>query len=273
MTLEESQFKKAITTPPMFESILILLPALCVALMVSLTHVPFGFVVLRSQIIFLDLAIAQACALGILIANFLGIHNIFIQQSFALFFAFLSSSFFYLAEKKIKRFEESIIGVVYIFNAVLYLLIASQMIDGKEHFDKLLAGEILFVTWNQVLLHTPLYVAVFLSWVYIPRIRQGFMFYILFSILISSSVQLIGIYLVFASLVVTPLAALLVNLEMKYAYILSLLSIFLGLFASYFWDLPSAPTIVISIVGVSLLMNMLIIIGKAYKKKYKLRKN
>ena len=244
----------------MLEAMPILLPALCVALMISLTHVPLGFTVLRSQIIFLDLAIAQSCALGLLIAEAVGIENIILKQLYALFFAFLSSFCFYIADTKIKRYEESIIGTVYIFNAALGLLVASQMNNSGDHFNQLLAGEILFVTWDQVLMHMPLYIAVLSIWFLSKKVHQGLLFYILFSILISSSVQLIGLYLVFTTLVVAPLAAMLMNLGLLYAYTLSFISICLGLGASYFADLPSAPVIVLSIVGVSFCSNMFLII-------------
>lgn len=235
-------------------------PALAAGLMIALTHAPLGIEVLRRGIIFIDLAIAQIAGLGIVAASlYLHEPGWWVIQGAALGCAFLAALFFQKMERIMPEQHEAVIGSSFVLAASLALLLLSDHPHGGEEIQHLLSGQILFVTWRDVLAHAPVYMAILAAlFVWRDRIRDGILFYIIFAVAITSSVQLVGVYVVFASLIMPALAV--INLTRKYlsAWLCGLLSVFAGIFVSAWTDLPAGPVVVVSfftVSGICLLMS------------------
>ena len=111
----------------------------------------------------------------------------------------------------------------------------------------------LFITWEDVLTHLPIYIFILILW-FLPINLKGIGFYILFSLAITSSVQLVGVYVVFASLILPALAAFKSINPYKTAWISGLVSVLLGVFLSTFLDLPAGPILVVSYVSITILI-------------------
>jgi len=183
-------------------------PALAAGLMIALTHAPLGIEVLRRGIIFIDLAIAQIAGLGLVaVGLYMKDAPWWMAQSVALACALLAGLFFRFIERKLPRQQEAVIGTSFILAASLALLLLADSPHGGEEVRHLLSGQVLFVTWPHVLAHAPVYAIILSLWFLMPRIRRSIWFYILFAMAITSSVQLVGVYVVFASLIIPALSS------------------------------------------------------------------
>lgn len=232
-------------------------PALLAGLIITITHAPLGIEVLRRGIIFIDLAVAQIAGLGLLISNlYFNNDQAWLSQLIALIFALIAAYFFKMVENKIKSQQEAIIGVSFILAASLSILLLADHPTGGEEIRHLLSGQILFVTWQDVLIHIPIYILILILW-FLPINLNGIGFYILFSLAITSSVQLVGVYVVFASLILPALAALKSKTPYKIAWISGLFSVVIGILLSLIIDLPAGPILVVSYVIVTILILLL----------------
>lgn len=236
------------------ELILLILPAFVAGALISIVHVPLGQEVLRRNIIFLDLAIAQFAGLGMII--FHAFAHVYIEGSLlletygglacALLLALLCAIGFQYIESRAGKYQEALIGSAFIVAASLTLLIMSDDPHGNQEIKDILAGQILWVGWQEIIKFAPVFLGVLAAWHFFKPLRPK-MFYFLFALAIPFSVQLIGIYLVFASLILPALAVIYVERAPKLkGYVLSLLGYFFGLVLSYFCDWPSGPAIVLS---------------------------
>lgn len=233
-------------------------PALVAGLMIALTHAPLGIEVLKRGIIFIDLAIAQIAGLGMVIAGLLWHEPSWWQaQGLALACAFLAAYIFRLVERKLPEEQEAIIGCSFVVSASLALLLLADQPHGGEEIQHLLSGQILFVAWQDVLLHAPVYGLILALWFIIPKVRQSAWFYILFAIAITSSVQLVGVYVVFASLILPALAARNPMHQYKTAWGCGIISVLAGIAFSILIDVPAGPVIVLSYVVVAMLCRIL----------------
>ena len=229
-------------------------PALLAGLIITITHAPLGIEVLRRGIIFIDLAVAQIAGLGLLISNlYFNNDQSWLPQLIALIFALIAAYFFRMVENKIKSQQEAIIGVSFILAASLSILLLADHPTGGEEIRHLLSGQMLFITWPDVFLHLPIYILILVLW-FLPINLNGIGFYILFSLAITSSVQLVGVYVVFASLILPALAALKRIRPYKIAWISGLISVLLGILCSVIFDLPAGPILVVSYVIVTILI-------------------
>ena len=224
-------------------------PALAAGLMISLSHAPLGLEVLRRGIIFIDLAVAQISGLFLIIAS-LVFHDPpwWLLQSIALSGATLSALAFRLVEKKLPRSssrQEAIIGSSFVLAASLSLLLLADQTHGGEEIQNLLSGQILFVTWQDVLSHLPVYIFVLGLWFAKPELRKGLAFYLFFSLAITSSVQLVGVYVVFASLILSALAAIDAKRKHLSAWACGIFSVVIGMLAATAFDLVAGPMIVL----------------------------
>ena len=236
------------------ELISIIGPALLAGLIITITHAPLGIEVLKRGIIFIDLAVAQIAGLGLLISNlYLSKDLPWLSQIIALTFAMMAAFFFKIIEKKIKSQQEAIIGVSFVLAASLSILILADHPTGGEEIRHLLSGQMLFITWQDLLLHIPIYILILVLW-FLPINLNGIGFYILFSLAITSSVQLVGVYVVFASLILPALAALKATNPYKVAWLSGLISVLLGILLSIIFDLPAGPILVVSYVIVTILI-------------------
>ncbi len=228
----------------------ILGPAFLAGLLVLATHVPLGQQVLARGIIFLDLAVAQIAALGVIIAANLGWQSGGWQvQVIAVSAALVGAWLLYLSEKYWADVQEAIIGCVFVLAASAGILLLSTHPHGGEQLKELLAGQILWVSYDQLLPVALLYATVLALWFsrWFRHYLQCYsiLFYALFAITITTSVQLVGIYLVFASLIIPALAVRhACQNRLRTAYILGIAGYSSGLFFSLLLDLPSGVSIV-----------------------------
>ena len=231
------------------EMIYVIGPALLICSMIVLTHVPLGIEVLKRGIIFIDLAVAQIAGLGLIATNFLFYEpHPLLPQLVALTCAILAGLFFHKVEIKIPKQQEAIIGVTFILAASLAILLLADHPNGGEEIRHLLSGQILFVTWQDIVKHTPIYVLILAVWFFKKEYRNNIGFYLLFALAVTSSVQMVGIYVVFASLILPALAVINISNPYKLGWLCGIISVIAGIFLATFFDAPAGPLIVISYV-------------------------
>lgn len=237
------------------EMISIVGPASVVGLMIALTHPPLGIEVLKRGIIFIDLAVAQIAGLGLVATNVL-LHepSPWLIQAVALLAAILAGLFFRKVEKSMPEQQEAIIGVSFVLAASLAILLLADHPHGGTEIQHLLSGQMLFVTWKDVTTHAPIYIFILAAWFLKPSLRSGIGFYLLFALAITSSVQLVGVYVVFASLILPALAALKSQHPHKVAWLCGIVAVAAGIIIAMFSDIPTGPVIVVCYVVLTLLV-------------------
>ena len=224
----------------------VLLPALIAGLLVAATHVPLGMQVLARGIVFIDIAIAQIAGVGVLLADFLGweAEGLVVQIS-ALAAALLGALLLTWTERKWPDVQEAIIGVIFILAATAEILLLAGNPQGGEHLKDMLVGQILWVGTRQIVFTAILTAVVLVVWfgwqLKIGRIG----FYLLFGLSVTASVQLVGVYLVFATLIIPALATRHARkLRLVKAYAVAGFGYAVGLFLSAWLDLPSGAVVV-----------------------------
>jgi zinc/manganese transport system permease protein len=224
----------------------ILLPALLAGILVVSTHIPLGQEVLRRGIIFIDLAIAQVAGLGVIAAYSFGweTHG-WEVQAIAITTALIGALFLYWCEQRWRDVEEAIIGVLFILAATAGLLLLANNPHAGEHLKELLVGQILWTTYDGLIPVAIVYVLVLAGWFTLSQRLGSASFYILFAITVTVSVQLVGVYLVFASLIIPALATRKISrYRLWYGYAIGLVGYVTGLITSSLLDLPSGAVIV-----------------------------
>lgn len=233
----------------------ILLPAFAAGLLVAATHVPLGAQVLARGIVFIDLAIAQIAGAGVLIADQMG----FEPQGWAVQFAALVAALagallLTLTEKVWPDVQEAVIGVVFVLAASGGILLLASNVHGGEHLRDLLVGQILWVRPRDLVAVGMVYAIVLAAWFGLRERLGRVGFYLLFACAVTLSVQLVGVYLVFATLIVPPLATRRrMQGRLASAWLVAAIGYAVGLVLSTALDLPSGPTIVWALVAVGLL--------------------
>jgi zinc/manganese transport system permease protein len=225
----------------------ILWPALIAGLLVVLSHVPLGQQVLSRGIVFIDLAIAQVAGLGVIAAHTVGFGaEGWTTQIAAVVAALLGALLLTWTERKRPEAQEALIGVLFVLASTAQILLLANDPHGGEDLKDLLAGQILWVSPSQ-LLRAGLLTAIFLVAWFKWRERLGRIgFYVLFAVMVTVSVQLVGVYLVFTSLIIPAIATYRYppKRQLAIGYGLTLASYVAGLALSAFMDLPSSPVIV-----------------------------
>jgi zinc/manganese transport system permease protein len=234
----------------------IVLPALLAGLLVAATHVPLGMQVLARGIVFIDIAIAQIAGVGVLLADFIGFEpeGIAVQVS-ALSAALLGALLLTWTERKWPDVQEAIIGVVFILAATAEVLLLAGNPHGGEHLKDLLVGQILWVSTRQIIAVAILTAVVVVTWFGWSAKIGRIGFYLLFGLSVTASVQLVGVYLVFATLIIPALATRQATRHrLPKAYGVAALGYAIGLFLSSWLDLPSGAVVVwaLAIVGIAL---------------------
>jgi zinc/manganese transport system permease protein len=232
-------------------------------------HVYLGLHVLARGIIFVDLALAQVAGLGIAIALLVG-HPIQSQGAYWYALAFTLGGSFLFAMSRTHRApipQEAIIGIVYAVSAAVAVLVMDRAPQGSEHIKQLLVGSILTVTLREIAALALLYGIVgALHWAvrrplleisFEPEsaLNKGrwvrwwdFLFYASFGLVVTSSVQISGVLLVFSYLIVpAAIAALLtqsVTKRLALGWTVGFAASILGLVASALWDFPTGAAVV-----------------------------
>jgi zinc/manganese transport system permease protein len=227
--------------------LMIVLPAFVAGLLVLATHIPLGAQVLKRGIVFIDLAIAQIAALGVIIAGSGELDpNGWMVQVAAGIAAVLGALLLTWTEKRWPEVQEAQIGVVFILAATAGLLLVAHNPHGGEHLQDLLAGQILWVNFGQLAMPA-VGAALILAILALFNHRLGRLgFYLVFALAVTASVQLVGVYLVFASLIVPSLAVRHYRERQKLpvAYLIGVGGYGAGLLLSTMLDLPSGALIV-----------------------------
>jgi len=225
----------------------ILWPALVAGILVVLSHVPLGQQVLRRGIVFIDLAIAQIAALGVVVAGLFDVASNGWQMQAAAAAAALAGAFLLnWTERKWPQVQEAQIGVVFVLAATAGILLLSKNPHGGEHLRDLLAGQILWVSYARLVIPLIATVAILALWFGLRSRLSPLRFYLVFALAVTVSVQLVGVYLVFATLIVPSLGARQhpSARRLPLAYAIGILGYAIGLTLSAALDLPSGALIV-----------------------------
>jgi zinc/manganese transport system permease protein len=237
----------------------ILWPALVAGLLVLLTHVPLGMDVLDRGIVFVDLAIAQVAGLGVILAGSFGIEaQGWGVQLAAVAAALLGAALLTWTERQAAQHHEAFIGVLFVLASSAGILALAGNPHGGEHLQDLLVGQILWVTPPQLVL-LAVVTAALLLWMATGGTRRlgRFGFYGVFAVAVTASVQLVGVYLVFSSLIVPALATTAMRHRARriaVALALGGASYAVGLALSALADLPSGAVIVCTMAALGLLV-------------------
>ena len=235
----------------------IIAPAFLASLLVLSTHVPLGTEVLRRGIIFIDLAIAQVAGLGVIAADTMGWEaEGWLVQIAAVSAALIAALILHLTDKRWPEIQEALIGVCFILAATTAILILAENPHGGEHMKELLVGQILWVNFDQLLPVAIVSALVLIAWYWMRDHLQGFGFYALFAFAITASVQLVGIYLVFACLIIPAISTRHIarrGMRIVCGYGVGAVGCITGLMISLRGDLPAGAVIVWSL-GVSALI-------------------
>ncbi|MCW8919358.1 MAG: metal ABC transporter permease [Gammaproteobacteria bacterium] len=221
-------------------------PAFLAGVLVVATHVPLGRRVLARGIIFLDLALAQIAALGLIVAHRLewapGEWQV---QTVALGSALGGALLLHYTERRWAEIQEALIGTLFVLASSVGILLLAGNPHGGEHLRELLSGQILWVGYPQLMPVALLYGAVLALGFALRRHPSSLPFYLLFAVTITASVQLVGVYLVFATLILPALAIRhLGGRGLIWGYLVGLGGYGLGLLLAALFDLPAGAVIV-----------------------------
>lgn len=235
----------------------ILLGPLIAGALVLATHVPLGQYVLARGIIFIDLAIAQIAGLGVLAAQSVGLAaNGWPLQLVAGGAAIAGAWVLYRCERRYAAVQEAIIGTAFVLAAAASIVLLATNPHGGEHLRDLLAGQILWVAPDH-LVPAMLLTAVLLSAWFLPvGAATPLKFYIVFALAVTASVQLVGVYLVFASLILPALATRrsTARVRLLWGYITGIGGYVIGSVVSLLFDLPTGASIVWALAFCALLV-------------------
>jgi zinc/manganese transport system permease protein len=258
------------------ELLAFLAPPFIAGLILTGIHAYLGLHVVERGVIFVDLSLAQIAALGATVATLNG-HDVHdsVTYFWSLGFTIAGAAIFALTrthQHKSRIPQEAIIGIVYAVSAATAILAMSKAPEGTEHLKDMLVGNILTVSWRTVLETAVVYslVGVF-HWIFrkrflaismgeeIPRVRfWDFLFYASFGFVVTSSVSIAGVLLVFSYLIVPSVAAMMyartVGTRLAFGWSVGAIVSALGVFLSFHFDLPTGATIVATFGGSLALM-------------------
>ena len=238
----------------MLTDISILWPALIAGVLVAISHVPLGQQVLSRGIVFIDLAIAQVAGLGVIAANCFELAIDGWGAQIAAGAAALAGALLLTWTERIwPEVQEAVIGVVFIVAANLAILLLAANPHGAEHLKDLLVGQILWVTPGRLAWVAVASAVIAATWFAFGAKMGRVGFYVLFACAVTVAVQLVGLYLVFATLIVPALATRALSRgRIGVGYAIAALSYGAGLAVSMASDLPAGPLIVCTMTGVGL---------------------
>ena len=248
----------------------ILGPAMLAGLLVLATHVPLGQQVLKRGIVFIDLAVAQIAALGVIAADAMGWEPQGLQvQASAILAAMLGALLLTWTEKRWPEVQEALIGAIFVLAASAGIVLLANNPHGGEHLKDLLAGQILWVSTSQLIPTAFITILILGLWFGLKERLGRAGFYMLFALAVTASVQLIGVYLVFSSLIMPAIAVRNwpKSKKLQGGYLIGAIAYVLGLSLSAIFDLPSGAVIVWCLAATSILINLLITTSK-YKHSF-----
>lgn len=236
-------------------------PAMAAGLLVLSTHVPLGQVVLRRGIIFIDLAIAQVAALGVIAAGAMEWEeNVLAVQFAAVGAALVAAAGLNWTEKHWPDIQEALIGTLFVLAATGSILLLAENPHGGDYLKDILVGQILWTTWEMLIPIAVLNTVLLAVW-FSSRDRIGRAgFYVTFAFAVTAAVQIVGVYLVFASLILPALATRRLQgmPRLLAAYVVGAVSYLAGIIVSALLDLPTGAVIVWTMAAVAVAAGALI---------------
>ena len=239
----------------------ILGPALVAGLLILATHVPLGMIVLNRGLIFIDIALAQVAALGVVFASLMwGASSIWVVQLCAVAAAIGCAAILTWTDSRWPEIQEAIIGVIYALAAAAQIILLAYSPNGAEQLKALMVGQILWVTPLQLVIVAAIYAVVMAIWFFRDLARERLLFYAVFAVAITASVQIVGVLLVFASLIVPAMAARHAppGWRLAIAFNVGVVGYLAGFLASAVLDLPTGAAIVVALIPVALAAAILI---------------
>src|SRR5881296_4125484 len=246
-----------------------LLAPFVASLILTGIHAYLGVHVVERGVIFVDLALAQIAALGATVAVVVGMdpHG---RAAYwiSLAFTFIGAGIFAFARSARGHIpQEAFIGIAYAVASATAILLMSKATGETEHLKDMLVGNILAVSWQEVRKTALLYGAVGLFHLIFRKkflsisMNHGkaeksglnvrfwdFLFYASFGFVVTSSVAIAGVLLVFCYLIVPSVGAMLfadkVGRRLAIGWTMGTLVSALGVYLSWSWDLPTGATIV-----------------------------
>jgi zinc/manganese transport system permease protein len=232
-------------------------------------HAYLGFHVIAREVVFVDIALAQIAALGATAAFLFG-YELDTWESYVagLSFTVVGALVLALTRSRERRVsQEAVIGVVYAVSSAGAVLLADRSPHGAEHLRGMLVGSILSVRGSEVLKVAILYAIIGLfHWLCrrpfflistdpVTAYREGwrvrawdFLFYASFGIVVTSSVRIAGVLLVFSYLIVPALAAIIIGgpigVRLLIGWAFGTAVSVLAMVASAVLDLPTGATVV-----------------------------
>lgn len=225
----------------------ILISAFVLSLVLLGIHSYFGLEIIKRGIIFTDLAIGQMAALGAAM-SILFLHGDFIYP-ISLLFSLLGGLGIALISRREKN-PEAFIGLLYAFGVAGVYITLSKSSHGMETFQKLMAADILFTPFDEIVKTAVLYAALGLFIYIFFRKTKGFIrdviFFITFSVTVTSSVKIAGVLIVFALLLAPALIATIIQkgIPLINAWIIGTILNIISILVSYNFDFPTGYTIV-----------------------------
>jgi zinc/manganese transport system permease protein len=246
------------------------LPPLVACLVIVAIHSYLGIHVIAREVIFVDLSLAQMAALGSSVAILAGSQpDSSTAFLYALGFTTLGAAVFALTRTTTRGAvpQEAIIGIVYVMASAAAILVADRTPRGGEAIKDILVGSLLWVTWPTIARLAAVYALLgifhwvlrrrFLTISFEPEIALArgwrirwwdFLFYLSFGIVITFSVPIAGVLLVFSFLVVPAAVAFQFTRRQGTLALISwlagALASSIGLWVSFHYDLPTGPVIV-----------------------------
>ena len=229
-------------------------------------HVYFGAFVLKRGILFIDLALAQWAALGYLVGHWMGVENSYSLFLIGFGFTIIAASILSLIKPLFKaiNLQEAVIGVMYILAAAsATALISSTGMEG-HHLKEMLSGHLLFIHPSDLIFSISLYAIIAAILLVVHRKithsssrTSEFIFYVLFGCVVTSSVKMVGILLVFSFLVLPLLSITLFiqdsRLKIVVGWMIGIMASLMGLGLSMLLDIPPSFCIILVLCGVWLL--------------------
>lgn len=267
----------------MWEIIQFLFPPFVACLTLVGIHGYLGIHVLQREIIFIDIAMAQISAVGATVAfvAWRKDEHTFIAYLCALGFTLLAALFFSTIRKKVTQIhQEAVIGILYAIAAAAALFLLSMAAGVDVHLEHMLTGSILWAKWSDILPCAGVYAAIGvfhyifrdkfmkISFHYEDAIKEGinvrlwdFLFYATFGIVVTHSVRIAGVLVVFALLVIPATVSAMYTeswgKRLAIAYCLGVVITMVGLAFSYIFDFSCGPSVV-TFLGLALILAALL---------------
>jgi zinc/manganese transport system permease protein len=249
------------------DTLLFMLPPLLASLIYVGLQSYVGLHILARGVIFVDLALAQLATVGIALAMVFGFEPVSLEASLAGFaFTVLGAALFAWMRRIEERTvpHEALIGITYVVGSAAMILVLAGSPHGSENIKSLLVGAILWITWEDIGWMALIYgVLAALHWwwrdrfiaVSYDRARDrsrdmlwDFLFYLIFGIIVTSSVRLAGVLLVFSFLIIPAVMSAFfardLAARMVIAWVLGAVGAALGIAVSFQADLPTGAAIV-----------------------------